>query len=76
MTGNMEKGSYIAERRKELGMSQVRAAREVGVSLGTWLLWERQVGHPNEQNLKELARVLKVDKAVLLPILKGNGMLQ
>jgi transcriptional regulator with XRE-family HTH domain len=75
ITGSVEKSTYIAERRRALGMSQVRAAREANVSLGTWLLWEREVGHPNAQNIQALARVLKVDKTELLAILAGRGML-
>ena len=75
ITGNVDKSTYIAERRRALCMSQVRAAREANVSLGTWLLWEREVGHPNAQNIDSLARVLKVDKTELKAVLTRTGML-
>lgn len=44
--------------RHALKMTQADVARQVGVSLATYLLWERGVGRPNEENLEKLMRVM------------------
>lgn len=44
--------------RKELKMTQAEIARQVGVALATYLLWERGVGNPNEENLEKLMRII------------------
>ncbi len=49
----------LKKTRQELGMTQVEVARKVGVSLSTYLLWERGAGKPNEDNAKKLEKVLK-----------------
>ena len=46
--------------RTDLGMTQVEVAKKVGVSLSTYLLWERGAGKPNEENMKKLKKVLKL----------------
>lgn len=48
----------LKEIRNKLGMTQVEVARAVGVSLSTYLLWERGVSNPNEENAKKLKEVL------------------
>jgi transcriptional regulator with XRE-family HTH domain len=47
----------IKARRIELGITQIEAARRIGVSMSTYLLWERQVGNPSPENLEKLKRV-------------------
>lgn len=42
------------ELRLQKGLSQVKAARTVGVTLGTWLKWEYGVGSPNEENASKI----------------------
>ena len=48
----------LREARLKLGMTQADVARAVGVSLAGYLLWERGVGRPNEENLEKLMRVM------------------
>jgi len=52
----------LKKTRQELGMTQVEVARKVGVSLSTYLLWERGAGKPNEDNAKKLEKVLNQEK--------------
>ena len=46
------------ELRLQKGLSQVKAARTVGVTLGTWLKWEYGVGSPNEENAKNIQKLI------------------
>lgn len=48
----------ILEKRKALGMTQVEVAKAVGVSLQAYILWEKEVNKPNEDNAKKLDKVL------------------
>lgn len=50
----------LKELRTEKGLSQMDAARQIGVSLLTYQLWERGITTPNEENLKKLKEVLGV----------------
>jgi transcriptional regulator with XRE-family HTH domain len=50
----------IKDLRKKKGLTQCEIAAKVGVSLGAYLMWERNVGKPNEENLKKLKEVLGV----------------
>ena len=50
----------IKELRKELGLTQVEVAKQVGVSLSAYLLWERGVSNPTPENLEKLKKVLQV----------------
>ena len=42
------------ELRLQKGLSQAKAARIVGVTLGTWLKWEYGVGSPNKENASKI----------------------
>ena len=42
------------ELRLSKGLSQAKAAKLVGVALGTWINWEYGVGSPNEENAKNI----------------------
>lgn len=51
--------------RLELGKSQIDMASEIGVSLNTYTLWERNAGNPSEENevkLKETIERLRQQK--------------
>ena len=41
-------------------LTQAACAKEVGVSLQTWLLWEREVGKPSLDNWEKLQRFLRL----------------
>ena len=44
--------------RKELGISQVTMASEIGVSVNTYIMWERKVMNPNEENQIKLEEAI------------------
>ena len=44
--------------RKELGISQVTMASEIGVSANTYIMWERNVMNPNEENQIKLEEAI------------------
>lgn len=44
--------------RKNLGISQVTMASEIGVSANTYIMWERKVMNPNEENLVKLQETI------------------
>ena len=44
--------------RKELGISQVAMASEIGVSVNTYIMWERNVMNPNEE------KQIKLEEAI------------
>ena len=46
------------ELRLSKGLSQAKAAKLVGVALGTWINWEYGVGSPNEENAKKLQKIV------------------
>lgn len=46
------------ELRLQKGLSQAKAAKAVGVTLGTWINWEHGVGSPNEENAKKLQMLI------------------
>ena len=48
----------IKKRRIMKGFSQAKMARELGVHLNTYSLWERGCGKPSDENLKKLERIL------------------
>jgi len=50
----------LKEIRIAKGMTQTQVAAAVGVSLTAYLLWERGVGKPNEENRKKLYQVLGI----------------
>lgn len=50
----------LRKRRKELGLTQADVARLCEVSLTTYLVWERRVGSPNEENKKKLVKALRL----------------
>ena len=50
----------IREAREKLGYSQSYVAREVGVSLTAYLLWERRVSTPKPKNQEKLTALLNL----------------
>jgi len=50
----------IKKARESKGKTQIEIAREVGVSLSGYRLWEAGVGKPTPENLEKLKRVLEL----------------
>jgi DNA-binding transcriptional regulator YiaG len=48
----------LKQLREHLKMSQVEVAKNVGVSLGAYRLWEAGVGKPNAVNMEKIVSVL------------------
>ena len=44
--------------RKEIGVSQITMAAEVGVSVNTYIMWERCANNPNEENKIKLEETI------------------
>lgn len=61
----MSMGSRIAERRKELGLSQQQLAELLNVSFQSVSLWEREVCLPKTEKLPEIAKVLSINTSWL-----------
>ena len=50
----------LKELRLDRGMTQVDVAKAVGVSLSAYVLWERDVMNPTQENLEKLKNVLGI----------------
>lgn len=61
-----EMGSFIAQRRKELGLTQAQLAERLHVTDKAVSKWERGAGLPDIGNLSALAEALSVSVAELL----------
>ena len=59
-------GAFIAERRKELGLTQAQLAEKIHVTDKAVSRWERGVGLPDITSLEPLASALKVGLVQLL----------
>jgi len=61
-TQTINKGTEmdLKKLRKKKGMSQTDVARELGVHLNTYSLWEKRVGCPNPQNLEKLKKIFGI----------------
>ena len=59
-------GIFIAERRKELGLTQARLAEQLSVTDKAVSRWERGVGLPDINNIEALAAALDVSIVELL----------
>lgn len=62
-------GNYIAERRKELDMTQAKLAEKIHVTDKAVSRWERGVGLPDIDNLEGLAKALDVS---LISLMQGK----
>ncbi|NCB47657.1 XRE family transcriptional regulator [bacterium] len=51
----------LRELRLAKKLTQAELAKLVGVSLAGYLLWERGVGKPNEENKKKLMEALDIE---------------
>lgn len=49
----------LKEKRLSLKKSQIDMASAIGVSLNTYILWERKVTNPNEENDIKLKEVIE-----------------
>ena len=59
-------GTFIAERRKELGLTQTRLAEKLHVTDKAVSRWERGVGFPDINMIEDLAEALKVSLVELM----------
>jgi len=48
----------LKEERKKLGLSQVGMAVKIGVSINTYINWERGGTKPNPENLDKLNKIV------------------
>jgi len=48
----------LLELRKLLGLSQFEIAKELGVSINTYINWERGVMNPNEENQHKIDKLI------------------
>jgi len=55
-----ERMENLKELRLDRGMTQVDVAKAVGVSLSAYVLWERGVMNPTQENLEKLKDVLGI----------------
>lgn len=65
-------GTFIAERRKELGLTQACLARQLSVTDKAVSRWERGIGLPDISNIELLATALDVSLVELLQARKNN----
>ena len=49
----------IKAERERLGISQVKMAAGIGISLNAYLRWEHNVGNPNDENMEKVIAFLK-----------------
>lgn len=49
----------LKELRKKKGMKQTDVARELGVSLAAYRLWELGAGEPNRKNYEKLKKLFE-----------------
>lgn len=64
---------YMADRRKELGISVSAAARAAGVARSTWIGWESGVRTPYDSNYAAIENVLKWERRSVETILAGGA---
>lgn len=62
----MTMGTLIAHRRKELGLTQLDLARQLGVTDKAVSKWERDLSCPDVQTLPRLAQILDLTVEELL----------
>lgn len=63
----MKTGQLVLERRKEIGITQAKAAKRAGIEQAYWSQIERGGFEPTLRTLKKVAAALKTDVASLLP---------
>jgi transcriptional regulator with XRE-family HTH domain len=69
-------GRALAEARLNKNLSKSAAAKELGVSRQTYILWERGAQNPGVEQTDRLARFLEEDKEkVLNLLLRVNGFI-
>ena len=50
---------HLKETRQKKGLTQMKIAKGVGVSLNAYIRWENGVAKPTEENLEKLENILK-----------------
>jgi repressor LexA len=63
LIATFKQGAYgvknLKELRKQKGMKQTDVARELGVSLAAYRLWELGAGEPNRKNYEKLKELFE-----------------
>ena len=63
-------GDFLAEKRTELGISQIALARELGYSSPQYVSnWERALCGPPLDKLFDLSRILKIDPSIFMKMI-------
>ena len=65
-------GKYISHKRKEMQMTQEELATKLHVSKSAIAKWETDGGIPDRDNLKKIAKVMKVSVDELYRIIDKN----
>lgn len=58
----LEMREFLIKFRKDTGLSQIQVARNVGVALATYRLWENGVGFPSKPNYDKLMAFVKSEQ--------------
>lgn len=61
-------GMIIAEKRKELGMTQLQLADKMGVTDKAVSKWERNLAYPDVESIPKLAEILGISVDTLMQI--------
>ena len=69
-------GKYISHKRKEMQMTQEELATKLHVSKSAIAKWETDGGIPDRDNLKKLAKVMKVSVDELYKIIDKSEKYQ
>ncbi len=73
MHGSSSLGSFIAMRRKLMGLTQAELSDRVGVSKSAIAKWETDGGLPDRDNLKRLGEVMNVSVDELHRIIRNTA---
>jgi DNA-binding XRE family transcriptional regulator len=60
----MDMKDDLQKARNIIGLSQEKAARQIGVSLNAYRCWEKGISTPNEDNWKSIRKFLRSAKRV------------
>ena len=72
MTGKKKLGSFIAAKRRNMGLTQEQFAEKVGVSKSAIAKWETDGGIPDRDNMKRVSEVIKVTVDNLYSIMEES----
>ena len=67
---NLPLGSYLKQRRQEVGLSQSEVARELGYSSPQLISnWERQLCHPPLSKLNKITKLYRIKSTQLIELM-------